>query len=474
MIGEQIEHESNDIFNVSSTVQDAIVNGIIGYYNDYYSEWTYADAWDIERAGAYASLMTLAQVMDIAMLTPLDKIYDVTHYFGYPIDSYVSQLQDFIGVEYNQTTDQIEIAELGLLDAHALGIENNADIIDEIGLAILGDVGYTADSTTYGIEELNFKTFKELEEMILNVEAGEMPFTEYQLDQLLYLAGEADGIINAIEGGIELVMAQVEDLIKPIIGQVVDEQMGNVNERLDRLEELAMQQQFFFFDWLLKELAQLFTPRQSIIDAAEVVQEYLENYIDTELVYIWEALVTLAERVNQMGGVDPATIRAIVLEVIEDMEFLPGEKGEKGERGDPGVPGLPGATGARGLQGEKGEAGTGVFELDKEVGGIGQALLARMYASGGIITRGIEHAVKDNLDTIETVLLPFLGEVQPIVDVMTTEFLETLTSIVETFETPEAIIAFLLDVPEGQEIITYELMQLLISNTFEMGMEENE
>jgi len=29
-------------------------------------------------------------------------------------------------------------------------------------------------------------------------------------------------------------------------------------------------------------------------------------------------------------------------------------------------------------------------------------------------------------------------------------------------------------VPEGEEAVTYELMQLLIANTFEMGVEENE
>jgi len=57
---------------------------------------------------------------------------------------------------------------------------------------------------------------------------------------------------------------------------------------------------------------------------------------------------------------------------------------------------------------------------------------------------------------------------------MTTEFLETITTLVAAFETPEAIIAFLLDVPEGEEAATYELMQLLIANTFEMGIIEDE
>ena len=47
----------------------------------------------------------------------------------------------------------------------------------------------------------------------------------------------------------------------------------------------------------------------------------------------------------------------------------------------------------------------------------------------------------------------------------------TLTGIAEAFETPEALIAFLLDVPEGQENITFDLWQILVTQIMERGLE---
>ncbi|GAH08934.1 unnamed protein product, partial [marine sediment metagenome] len=135
--------------------------------------------------------------------------------------------------------------------AQALGIENNAEIIDAIGEAILGDVGYTESITTYGIEQLEFKTFKELETMIEKIEVGEMPFTDEQLADLLYLADQADEIKNAIDGGIDLVMEQVEDLIEPLIEEVVEDKMKAFNDRLSVVEELVMTLEYFFFSWCL-------------------------------------------------------------------------------------------------------------------------------------------------------------------------------------------------------------------------------
>lgn len=471
MIVEQIENQLDNFDGVYEDISDAMMYGIIGWYDTYFSLYVNQSAQDIEWQRSYATLMVLAQVMEDAMGMPLDLIYDATHFYGVQVDSYLTKLQDFIGVEYNEAADEIELVFPGLLWAQSEAIEYNEWVIDAIGMAILGDAGYTEGLTTYGIEQLEFKTFKELENMILGIEAGEMPFTEDQLGKLLYLADQADGIIDAIEGGIELVMAQIQDIIEPLINEAVGQKFANIEARLNTLEEVVGQHQYLFFEWLLKTLAQLFTPEKSIVNAAEEIKEYLETYINTELIEVWDQLIYLLQRIQSIETIDQESIRMMILEIIEDMEFVPGEKGEKGEKGEPGIPGMPGASGspgATGAKGEKGEPGEGSFELDDEIAAIGQALLARMEVSGGITTRGIEHAVADNKDTIEAVLLPFMGEVQPIVDIMTEEFLETITTIVAAFETPEAIIAFLLDVPEGQEVATYELMQLLIANTFEM------
>ncbi len=53
---------------------------------------------------------------------------------------------------------------------------------------------------------------------------------------------------------------------------------------------------------------------------------------------------------------------------------------------------------------------------------------------------------------------------------LTEEMQTSLTAMVEKFGTPEALIGFLLDVPEGEEGDMLDLMQILIAMTFERGL----
>jgi len=204
----------------------------------------------------------------------------------------------------------------------------------------------------------------------------------------------------------------------------------------------------------------------------------------------------LAEKVDKVSGISKEEVTAIVLEVIEDMEFGPGEKGEKGEPGAPGIPGAPGAPGATGAPGPPGEAGEGVFDLAEELGRIDKALLTRAEIPQSVVFDGITEVVASHyaafkystywLSTIveeetygikaqqDAFYLYIMNDVKRVTDTFDQEMIDTITTLVAAFETPEAIIAFLLDVPEGEEVVTYELMQLLIANTFEMGVEENE
>ena len=474
MIAQKLNDEINNISYIPDSITSAILDVANVYFTRYYNSIITEGESAYEGQIAVVTQMLFATVMEEVMKMPIDELYNITHYFEHPIDSYITKLQDFIGVEYNQATKRLELAFPGILWGQSEAITYNEEIIDTIGIAILGDVGYKEGSTTYGIEQLNFKTFKELEEMILNIEVGEKQLSEDQLEKLLILADQADGIIDAIEGGVELVMAQVEELIEPLINKVVAEKMTEYDNRLSYLELVVAQNEDLFFKWMFESIAGLFMPGEAIENAARAVIEYLESYINNEVIEIWEALILLAEKVDKISGISKEEITAIVLEVIEDMEFVPGEKGEKGDPGSPGIPGAPGSPGAPGAPGAKGESGEGVFELEEEIADIDIALSDRMMTTGIEYVDGISEYVDWTIEKIGEINIRLGEDVQPIVDVMTEEFLETITELVTAFESPEAIIAFLLDVPEGEEAVTYELMQLLIANTFEMGVEENE
>jgi len=142
--------------------------------------------------------------------------------------------------------------------------------------------------------------------------------------------------------------------------------------------------------------------------------------------------------------------------------------GVKGDKGDPGLPGAQGVQGIPGVQGEKGEPGEGVGMAIED---IDSQLKERLVFGAAIVTDNVTGVIDYNIEKIGEMFTRYDLEVKPITEFLTTDMQDTLTMIAESFETPEALIAFILDVPEGQEAATYELMQLLIAETMSRGLE---
>ena len=142
--------------------------------------------------------------------------------------------------------------------------------------------------------------------------------------------------------------------------------------------------------------------------------------------------------------------------------------GEKGEKGDPGLPGAQGIQGIPGVKGEPGEPGEGAgLAIDD----INRQLKDQLVQGQAIITTNVTGVIDYNIEKIGELFTRYDLEVKPITEFLTTDMQDTLTMIAESFETPEALIAFLLDVPEGQEDVTYDLMQMLIAQIMERGLE---
>lgn len=141
-----------------------------------------------------------------------------------------------------------------------------------------------------------------------------------------------------------------------------------------------------------------------------------------------------------------------------------GEKGEPGEKGDPGEQGIPGVPG---VKGEKGEPGAGVaLSIDD----INSQLRNKMTMAAGFVGVGLTGVV----DTMISLYGARFGDLQtqltPITEFLTLDIKTSLTDLVEAFGTPEALIAYLLDVPKGEEEGMLTLMQILISQTMERGI----
>jgi hypothetical protein len=123
--------------------------------------------------------------------------------------------------------------------------------------------------------------------------------------------------------------------------------------------------------------------------------------------------------------------------------------------------------GPPGIQGPPGEPGEGIgFNIDE----INSGLRDKMTQAAGFVGIGLTGVVDTMIVLYGERFADLQTQITPISEFLTTDMQSTLTTIAEAFETPEALIAFLLDVPEGQEDITYELMQLLIAQTMERGL----
>jgi len=243
--------------------------------------------------------------------------------------------------------------------------------------------------------------------------------------------------------------------------------------------------------WVKDELKRL---ADATFDAMDIMIDELSEPINALLQNVYDIsepwLAALKTKLGDVGGeydlkADPlfqevAASAKVAEDVITELPewwvsvlagriagYIDTGIGSKGEKGDPGLPGAPGVPGIPGVQGEKGEPGEGVGMAIED---IDSQLKERLVMGAAIVTNNVTGVIDYNIEKIGEVFTRYDLEVKPITDFLTTDMQESLTGIVAAFDTPEALISFILDVPEGQENVTYELMQLLIAETMKRGL----
>ncbi len=148
--------------------------------------------------------------------------------------------------------------------------------------------------------------------------------------------------------------------------------------------------------------------------------------------------------------------------------YLTTGDGAPGPAGPSGPGGPPGPMGPAGPQGPAGDPGEGIgFNIEE----IDKGLKDKLITGSALTTNYLTGVIDYNIEKIGEIFTRYDLEVKPITDFLTVDMQTTLTGIAEAFETPEALIAFLLDVPEGQENITFELWQILVTQIMERGLE---
>lgn len=343
-------------------------------------------------------------------------------------------------------------------------------------------ISYNSQNSSYAWIAGGWK--ERIDDKIKELEANVSPFTDEQIAKLEYVADHYEEIKSLVEDDIAFILQQVLDEITPQIDTLVAKKIAPFNDRLVAVETAVAKTQFWFWEFLIDMWAWLIGNQTIPIDQLENAMITIGEWFIDEIFKITdpmkEQITELYTLVGTGGGLTEAEINQLIKDALNDFEFegglteeevlvivqteIAGIEAIKGEKGDPGV---PGERGAKGEPGEKGEPGApGEISIHE----VNEALYSELWYAGAITTNTVTGVIDWMLYTYGERFSDLQGQITPITEFFTDEMKTDLAGLVDKFGSPEAIVNFLIPDSEGQEKEVLDLMQVLISLTFERGM----
>lgn len=371
-------------------------------------------------------------------------------------------------------------------------LQNQIDMIKESKLGVYGafwnfilaelGIAYNETYSTYSWIQGGWKS--RIETRLVNLEAKEDSLTPDDLAKLYYLVENFEMLKALVEGDVSFIIQAVLDEVRPEINAAINTAIAPYDNRLQAVEVALGKTQFWFIDVIIDIWSFIIggsiIPIPDITEAMAIITKEFEAKIDEKIKPVKDDLFDLALGISdfliEIGGV----IEAIVIEKVSEIDFLTagqlaqvaaliaaaeiGNGGAVGPPGPPGPPGKPGPPGAPGPPGEPGGIGeVDIYEINRE-------LYDLLYYQDVIVANGITDVIDWMLETFGQRFGDLQEQLLPITEFFTDEMKTDLTSLVDKFESPEAIVNFLIPDSEGQETEVLELMQILIAMTFERGI----
>jgi hypothetical protein len=468
-----------DITYTFLTKFDDEYDNLQGKFDNHYDVWFYEEA-----AVSYLTLDLLGRYWG----SILPEIYDQVHYFTTPIDSALEALAGSLDLSWNDTIKQFE----GGPDQ---AIQTLSDDLDDLTNHVRFVRNVVIDEHTPQISSLETSVSNIRTDIQNNItprmdsleEAIGLLDTE-TIDKIKHIADNADMLIALIDDNIGAIVNEVRAVIEPKIETIIAIKTAPFEGRITDLETIVGQHEYFFFEWLMEMLASIIAPTVAMDEGIDAAVLKIQDWITSEVeIQLNDLLETLDGGIGSYKLVDDPVYQAMskllkkTADIIIELpdwwvsalaaslsEYLETGGGAPGPTGPSGPAGPPGPMGPPGIQGPPGEPGEGIgFNIDE----INTGLRDKMTQATGFVGTGLTGVVDTMIVLYGERFADLQTQITPISEFLTTDMQSTLTTIAEAFDTPEALIAFLLDVPEGQEDVTYELMQLLITQIMERGLE---
>jgi len=460
---DDLEWYSEITFKVTEAIGKSIAHGAdtrLDYWESVidYPEWIFA--WEVSALEQYS------------------------HY----LDSTFSNIEQNFKAVMTRIGNIDKLEGKNIVDA-ILSVEGGgSEKTDTLVSNILGEMGLGYNTTSLDVYPIGGKLTDNLNQIVTQWEAAGKEWggmnkqalqTELNKTYKLYI-----GTIDGIRFRLDNIEQEIGLTTEHVSGEIGD----YVGEEIKPIEYLIPASQA----WVHKQMQDA---GNIIFDAVQFVTKKLGDAINYAIHHAVDIsdpwLDKLKEKLGDVGGSYDLEADELFQETLELVlktsstitelpewwvsslaasleEYLSTGGGAPGPAGPSGPGGPPGPIGPIGPIGPPGEPGEGIgFSIEA----IDKGLKERLVTGAAIVTSDVTGVIDYNIEKIGEIFTRYDLEVKPITDFLTTDMQSTLTGIAEAFETPEALIAFLLDVPEGQEDITFDLWQILITQIMERGIE---
>lgn len=304
------------------------------------------------------------------------------------------------------------------------------------------------------------------------------------ITKLTYVYDHYDDIKALVEDDIEYVVERVMGEVEDEITSQVNTKIAPLEDRLTTVEGIVASHEYFFFDWLMDMLASILAPGIAMEGDLEAAIEVIKDWVTTEV----------TNQTSEMKA-EIAAIESILL--LEQQWWIDALQEKLEITGD----------GNGGLSVEQIQMmiNASVIPLSTQIATVQATIRALVIPTETQVKKWIAEnpatvriadyigdidvllgkQVNDHLidpeDVVSTVSSIIIADntmrlhdlekgVIPITEFLTDDMRTSLTDIVEAFGTPEALLSYLVNAPEGQEEPMLDLMQLLLTMSFERGL----
>jgi hypothetical protein len=466
------EYQELEIASKIDNYIDPMVDWLLYYMNDL--KWVHMDA---------TAILTY-ELMEVYWREILPTVADLVYWNQLSVDYAISYIYSFLGLTYNYDLEMVEMTGGGLLGNMGNVIEGLDGIQGQLVTMLYGDLGATGDTTEYGLSLIVAPTIHELDERIKELEKTVPVYTEAQIEAMNYICDHAVDIREVIEGNITSITEDVFEKVEPVVASLVTDRLESYDTRLTIMETIVAQHEYFFFDWLMNILASLLAPAVSMAEdleaAVEIIKGWITTEVETQIAAIKDTLTfelppvmelpqewidNLKLRLEITGNGDGG-LSASEVQVMINSATSPISSRIAGIQST--IAGLVIPTESQVKEWIKENPAT--VSIADYIGDIdvllGKAINDKLTDPDDIVSTVASIIIADNTVRLHDVE----GEVLPIIEFFTDDMKTSLTDIVDAFGTPEALVSYLVNAPEGQEDAMLELMQILITMTLERGL----